>query len=261
MFSTFSDGTGYGGFVPSSSWLCAIYDGFIEKHKDQIDQRCAMGTAEICSIDHSHKVSSICLDKHDTGVLSITIQITKQIAKVNSEPVFTAAITVTNEYGEICVLAFVATKSHSTFEPALEKMRDSLTLYGHLQPQIFYTDNPAADKHFLEHLFPSLTKEVMPIQKYPALKPFTLSPDISVTVHDSFAGISGACSCITDDLDVTDTSAHLAVGFDAEFNFITTRTRSSGGGPQPTSIIQVAYKNRVDIFQVISALIKCYSIF
>ncbi|KAF7971123.1 hypothetical protein HWV62_21994, partial [Athelia sp. TMB] len=209
-FGTFSDATGYAGFIPSSSWLCTIYDDFIEEHKAQIDQKCAMGSAEICSIDHSHKI-------------------TKQIAKVNGEPVFTAALTVTNEYGEIRVLAFVATKAHSEFEAALEKMRDSLTLYGNPQPLIFYTDNPAADKHFLEAVFPSLTKEIVPIQKYPALDTFKLSPDTLVTVHDSIAGISS---------------------LDAEFNVIMTRTRGMGGGPQPTSILQVAYKNRVDIFQI-----------
>jgi hypothetical protein len=55
-FSDFADTSGYGGFMPSSSWLCMMYDRFIEDHGEEIDQRCAMGSAEICSIDHSHKV-------------------------------------------------------------------------------------------------------------------------------------------------------------------------------------------------------------
>jgi hypothetical protein len=50
---------------------------------------------------------------------------TKQILKLNSEALFTAALTVTNEFGEIRVLAFVATKSHTQFKSALIKMRDS----------------------------------------------------------------------------------------------------------------------------------------
>ena len=55
-FSEFGDAQGYGGFVPSSSWLCMMYDRFIEDHGEQIDQRCAMCSADICAIDHSHKV-------------------------------------------------------------------------------------------------------------------------------------------------------------------------------------------------------------
>lgn len=55
-FSMFSDTAGYGGFVPSSSWLCMMYDSFVEGHAPQINQKCAMGSGEICAIDHSHKV-------------------------------------------------------------------------------------------------------------------------------------------------------------------------------------------------------------
>lgn len=57
-FSDFSDRAGYGGFVPSSSWLCMMYDAFIEDHGEQIDQKCAMGSGDICCLDHSHKVRS-----------------------------------------------------------------------------------------------------------------------------------------------------------------------------------------------------------
>jgi len=46
-FSDFADTSGYGGFVLSSSWLCMMYDHFIEDHGEDIDQRCAMGSAEI----------------------------------------------------------------------------------------------------------------------------------------------------------------------------------------------------------------------
>jgi len=55
-FSDFADTSGYGGFVPSSSWLRMMYVYFIKDHREEIDQRCAMGSAKICSIDHSHKV-------------------------------------------------------------------------------------------------------------------------------------------------------------------------------------------------------------
>src|SRR2546421_8768622 len=122
-----------------------MYDKPIEEHGTQIDQKTAMCSGEICAIDHSHKI-------------------TKQIVKFNGETVFSATLTVTNEFGEVRILAFVATKSHAQFESALVKMKESLTLYGHKQPRIFYTDNPAADKNFLEGLFPSLTENVVAME-------------------------------------------------------------------------------------------------
>jgi hypothetical protein len=55
-FGVFSDHEGYSGFVPSSQWLREMYDKLIEEHGVEIDQKTAMCTAEICAIDHSHKV-------------------------------------------------------------------------------------------------------------------------------------------------------------------------------------------------------------
>src|SRR3954454_20321138 len=86
-----------------------------------------------------------------------------RFVKANGETVFSATLTVTNEFGEVRVLAFVATKSHAQFESALLKMKASLDMFGHKQPQIFYTDNPTADKQFLENIFPSLTENVIPV--------------------------------------------------------------------------------------------------
>src|SRR5437868_2422034 len=155
-----------------------------------------MCSGEICAIDHSHKI-------------------TKQIVKVNGETVFSATLTVTNEFGEVRVLAFVATKSHAQFESALLKMKASLEMYGHKQPQIFYTDNPAADKQFLEHVFPSLTENVIPVEKYPTLKALELPSDVDTSPQSSASGIQEAIAKITDDLSVENSTSQIVVGFDA----------------------------------------------
>jgi hypothetical protein len=47
---------GFAGFAPSAQWLRDVYDGFIEEHRAEFDQHTAMLSAEICAIDHSHKV-------------------------------------------------------------------------------------------------------------------------------------------------------------------------------------------------------------
>ena len=50
---------GLHGFVPSSQWLRDMYDSFIEEHQVELNQHTAMLSAEICAIDHSHKVITI----------------------------------------------------------------------------------------------------------------------------------------------------------------------------------------------------------
>jgi len=206
-----------------------MYDKMIEDHGTQIDQKTAMCSAEICAIDHSHKI-------------------TKQIVKFNGETVFSAALTVTNEFGEVRVLAYVATKSHAQFESALLNMKASLEMFGHKQPQVFYTDNPAADKQFLEQIFPSLRENVVPVQKYHALKPAKIPPDVGVNPQSSASGIEEALAKITDDLNVDDETSHLVVGFDAEWNV----DFGERGRTKPTATIQIAYKKWVHVLQVCS---------
>lgn len=125
-------------------------------------------------------------------------------------------------------------------------MRESLNTYGHSQPKLFYTDNPAADKQFLEGIFPSLTQDVVPVEKYPNLKPFMRPSDVDISVQSTATGIEAALAKILDDLNVEDENSHLVVGFDAEWNVDLVH----GGGPQPTAIIQIAYRKWVYIFQV-----------
>ena len=46
------------GFVPSARWFRDMYDRFMEDHRHEFNQHTAMLLAEICAIDHSHKVHS-----------------------------------------------------------------------------------------------------------------------------------------------------------------------------------------------------------
>ncbi|KIK50165.1 hypothetical protein GYMLUDRAFT_253216 [Collybiopsis luxurians FD-317 M1] len=146
LFPPFDDRSekGFAGFVPGHQWLRDLYDSFIESHLQDFNQHTAMLTGEICAIDHSFKV-------------------TKQIVKINGIQVFVALLTVTNEKGEIRLCNLVASKSHLQFELALVRMQESLKIYGHASPLIFYTDN-MADKEFLENAFPSLREDLVPIE-------------------------------------------------------------------------------------------------
>ena len=184
----------------------------------------------------------------------MSYQITKQIVKANGETVFSATLTVTNKFGEVRILAFVATKSHAQFESALAKMKDSLTLYGHKQPRIFYTDNPLADKQFLEKMFPSLLKDVVPVEKYTGLKAVILPDDMIISVQSTALGIDSALARVIDDIDTVNENNHIVIGFDAEWNV----DLIHGGAPQPTAIIQIAYKKYINILQVLFYLFELF---
>jgi hypothetical protein len=123
-----------------------------------------------------------------------------------------------SEHGEVQVLAYVATKAHAQFESALINMHESLKQYSLSQPKIMYTNNPAADKLFLEGKFESLTEDVIPIEKYPSLKPFIHPADVDISVQSTASGIEGALANITDYLHFDNEASHLVVGFDAEWN-------------------------------------------
>jgi hypothetical protein len=78
-------------------------------------------------------------------------------------------------------------------------------------PRIFYTDNPSADKHFLETIFESLKADVVPVKVHPTLKPYVLPEHVVVAVHSSVAEINGVCDSIADDVDVTDDTASVHI--------------------------------------------------
>ena len=67
-----------------------------------------------------------------------------------------------------------------------------------------------------------------------------------ITTHTTIPEIDAACSHIVDDLDSTNLSSHLVVGFDAEWNVDMVK----GGGAKPTSIVQIAYNKPVFVLQV-----------
>ncbi|XP_006463078.1 hypothetical protein AGABI2DRAFT_119897 [Agaricus bisporus var. bisporus H97] len=228
-FKPFEDtsSTGRHGYTPSSEWLRDMYDNFLEAHQHEINQHMSMLSGDICAIDHSHKV-------------------TKHVARVNGEQVFTGLLTVTNSLSEIRICNFVATKSHSQFIDALSRMQESLTLYGHKQPTIFYTDN-MNDKQLLESTFPSLQNDVVPIENYAHLPAFEIPDDVQVFVKNGVQSINDAISTILSD--VPEDGSELVVGFDSEWNVDVTPqgfVRSSG----QTAVVQIAFKKRVYVLQI-----------
>ncbi|KAG6870957.1 hypothetical protein C0992_012035, partial [Termitomyces sp. T32_za158] len=129
---------------------------------------------------------------------------------------------------------------------------EDLTLYGHSQPKIIYTDN-MADKAMLEGIFKSLLAKVVPVQKFSHLPEFTLPHSCVPQVLDSASEINNAIHGILNDLPMSSkelqSGEKLVVGFDSEWNVDT-----SGLGHivscGPPAVIQIAYQNQVYILQI-----------
>ena len=55
-FGTWNDQAGYAGYVPSGQYFAGLYNVIMEKHAKEINQRMAMLSCKILTIDHSFKV-------------------------------------------------------------------------------------------------------------------------------------------------------------------------------------------------------------
>lgn len=127
-------------------------------------------------------------------------------------------------------------------------MKQSLDLYGHSQPAVFYTDNVTGDKQFLEQTFPSLRVSVTPVEKYAHLPPFEIPSHILVQVKSTVSAINDDARKIFDSLS-SDGTSQIIIGFDMEWNI----EGSIHGGivsRGATAVIQIAHKDTIYIFQV-----------
>lgn len=122
-----------------------------------------------------------------------------------------------NEKGEIRTCNLVTLKAHSQFSVAVDNVRDSLQMYGHLQPKVAYTDN-LADKVFLESGFPSLCEDIKPVDKYGHLEPLKIPPSVCIYILNKASLINDTLGTILDDLFETDNEQNIVVGFDSEWN-------------------------------------------
>lgn len=115
-------------------------------------------------------------------------------------------------------------------------MRESLELFGHCQPSVFYTDMPT-DRGFLEKCFPSLQESVFPVQKYGNLEVFELpsSTQLNILPKNTAQSINDAVRSILDD--VPQDAGSIVVGFDSDLQ-------------EKCATVQLAYQNRVYHLQV-----------
>ncbi|KAJ3571468.1 hypothetical protein NP233_g3731 [Leucocoprinus birnbaumii] len=219
------------GFLPGGMWLQDVYDKDIESHEQDINQYISMLSAEVCAIDYSHKI-------------------TKHIARVLGEQIFTGLLTVTNQLAQICHCSLVAMKAQSQYNTGLIAMREALHQYGHSQPKLFFTDN-MSDKQFLEKCFLSLKEGVVGLQdpKYADLPLFELNDEASILAKNSSKAVNDALSTILTDVPVNEGT--ITIGFDSKWNVESLPQGCvKSNVNQPTAVVQIAYKKCVYILQI-----------
>lgn len=167
------------------------------------------------------------------------------MALIDGVPIFIGLMSLTNDKGELRGVYLVASKAQSQFASALDGISKSLTLYGHSQPQLMFTDN-LDDTPFLTRHFPSLSQDVVPVDERTQLPRYVLPDHVIVSViSPQAAHVDKAVATIIDELDAEDPNQYLVIGLDTEWNVnIGSTNRSS------TAIVQIALPNRVFIFQV-----------
>ncbi|KAL8287117.1 hypothetical protein RQP46_003569 [Phenoliferia psychrophenolica] len=189
----------------------------------------------IGAIDHSHKI-------------------VKWIFQLVGVMISAALLTVTNERGEIRSIYFVPTQAHSAFVSALLALRKSLTIFGHQQPLVFYTDTVGGDGAFLRECFPSLTLGVKPPSKWGDLVAFRLDPASPPIIVSSYTEAEATLDFVLEQVPEEAETQTMVIGFDAEWSVslvygghggIVSSKRGDG-----VAVIQNAWERNNYIFQL-----------
>jgi hypothetical protein len=126
-------------------------------------------------------------------------------------------------------------------------MKESLHLYGHNQPSVFYTDN-MADKEFLKKCFSSLWEDVVPVEKYSSLELFAIPSNVHVAVLQSVDEINAAMQSILQLLPDSDAEGIVIIVLDSEWNVEVSKHDNVTGRGQ-TAILQIAFGREIYIIQ------------
>lgn len=153
---------------------------------------------------------------------------------------YSALHTVINEYNEVRQMTLTPTKAHNQFIPALAKIPESLRLYGHGDVEVIFTDNVRADRHELEHAFPSLSENVVPVPESSTLPALTIPDKWSIHLLSSSFQISQRMNAILDS-----SSSDVILGMDMEWS-----VDRSTGMQGKVAVIQIAFDKSVYILQV-----------
>jgi hypothetical protein len=127
-------------------------------------------------------------------------------------------------------------------------MRESLHLYSHDQPSVFYTDN-MADKDFLETCFSSLWENIVLVEKYSDLEPLIIPSDIQISILKSTNKINAAMQSILLLLPDDDTKGVVVAALNSEWN-VEVSEHGFVTGQGQAAVLQVAVGKHIYVIQV-----------
>ncbi|KAJ3718540.1 hypothetical protein C8R42DRAFT_644315 [Lentinula raphanica] len=135
--------------------------------------------------------------------------IMKAMARLKSEPIFSALFSLVNEWEEIRTQAMGLTKGFSVLPEMFKQVQQGLEEHGHQPTNIYYCDNPSAERDFHERVMESLKRDIVHISRtgsatmdnslqYPDFK---LSSTTVVEFYSDFMLMNNACETILEQVE------------------------------------------------------------
>ncbi|KIK65907.1 hypothetical protein GYMLUDRAFT_257835 [Collybiopsis luxurians FD-317 M1] len=205
-FPSFDDPMKYAGSSPSVRYLKCIWTDYHAVVKIYLDRIQASLSGFKLAGDH-------------------TFRIMKALARLKSEPIFSALFSVINEWEEIWAQAMGLTKGFSVLPEMFEQVKKGLEEHGHQPTNIYYCDNPSAECDFHEHVMESLKDNVVHIPhtasrtEHDTLRyPYLMLPSTSrVEFFSTFMLINNACESILEAVEALNPADTLVVALSVSY--------------------------------------------
>ncbi|KAJ3771035.1 hypothetical protein FB446DRAFT_789987 [Lentinula raphanica] len=196
-FPSFDDPMKYAGSSPSVRYLKCIWTDYHSAVKIYHDRIQASLSGFKLAGDH-------------------TFRIMKAMARLKSEPIFSALFSLVNEWEEIRAQAMGLTKGFSILPEMFKQVQKGLEEHGHQPTNIYYCDNPSAERDFHERTMDSLKRNVIHITsprndieaRYPYLE---LPPNVAIKFYSTYMLINNACESILEAVEALPPSETLVL--------------------------------------------------
>lgn len=211
----------------SPSYLSKCFCISVENHREHLNKKMMELSGNVLKSDHSFKVP-------------------KHIMQLNGNKIFEALYTVTNEFGEIRSQMLTFDKSHyqvsesfSNFKVTnlLKSLEEGLRMMGNPAPKLFYVDDAAQSKFFLENIFPSLKQNVREVQDN-SMAELELPQEVEILEITNRETAENVLELFIE----FSSEYPIFVGLDCEWNV--------DGVAKSVALLQIAYEKKVYLIRV-----------
>ncbi|KAJ3722546.1 hypothetical protein C8R42DRAFT_720912 [Lentinula raphanica] len=197
QFPSFDDPMKYAGTSPSLRYLKCIWTDYHSAVKIYHDRIQASLSGFKLAGDH-------------------TFRIMKAMARLKSEPIFSSLFSLVNEWEEIRAQAMGLTKGFSILPEMFKQVQIGLEEHGHQPTNVYYCDNPSAERDFHERTMESLKHNVIHItstrndieERYAN---FELPRNVPIEFYSTYMLINNACESILEAVEAMPSSETLVL--------------------------------------------------